>query len=78
MTLEIPVKKQNKQLSELITQLKQEEEIILTQDGKPVARLVSIYRPPVKRVPGSAKGQITIMPGFDDPLPEEILSAFES
>jgi len=48
MTLEIPVKKQNEQLAELITQLKQEKEIILTQDGKPVARLVSIYRQPAK------------------------------
>lgn len=78
MTLEIPVKKKNNQLAELITQLEQEEEIILTQDGKPVARLVSLYRKPTKRTPGSAKGQITIMPDFDDPLPEEILSAFES
>jgi predicted nucleic acid-binding protein len=32
---------------------------------------------PVRRVPGSAKGKITVMPGFEDPLPEAVIKDFE-
>jgi antitoxin (DNA-binding transcriptional repressor) of toxin-antitoxin stability system len=42
-----------------------------------VARLVPIRPPAAKRVPGSAGGQFRVPKEFFDPLPEEILNAFE-
>jgi hypothetical protein len=33
---------------------------------------------PKPRVPGTASGMITITPDFDDPLPDDLLTAFES
>lgn len=41
------------------------EEIIITQNDKPVAQILPIKRP-LKR--GSAKGKVWISPDFDEPL----------
>ena len=30
-----------------------------------------------RRVPGGAVGLITVLPGFNDPLPDELLAQFE-
>ncbi len=64
-------------LSKLLEQVGQGEEIIIAKSGKPVARLVALNEKPKRRVPGSAKGQITIAEDFDSPLPEEIQRYFE-
>jgi len=62
------------QLSKLISA---GEEVIIARYGEPVARLVPI-RPPVdKRIPGSARGKFTVPPEFFEPLPAELLKAFE-
>lgn len=53
------------------------EEITLTQDGIPVARLVSVSGPKKERVPGSAKGLFIVGDDFDDPLPDDLQRAFE-
>ena len=62
------------QLSKLIAA---GEEVVIARYGEPVARLVPIRPPAVKRTPGSARGKFKVPPGFFDPLPEEILNAFE-
>ena len=59
------------------------EEVIIAEDGKPLARLVaieSVHGPdmPGRRVPGSAMGQIVLSPDFDAPLPDDVLELFES
>jgi prevent-host-death family protein len=56
-------------LSRLLDRAQAGEEIIIARDGRPVARLVPIGEPAVRR-PGSARGRIRVLPGFDDPLPE--------
>jgi antitoxin (DNA-binding transcriptional repressor) of toxin-antitoxin stability system len=49
-------------LVELITNASTGEEIVITQDEKPVARLLVEKAPERKpRVPGSAKGQLVIL-----------------
>jgi antitoxin (DNA-binding transcriptional repressor) of toxin-antitoxin stability system len=53
------------------------EEVVIARYGEPVARLVPIRPPAAKRVPGSARGQFTVPKTFFDPLPDEILNAFE-
>ncbi|NPV30025.1 MAG: type II toxin-antitoxin system Phd/YefM family antitoxin [Firmicutes bacterium] len=63
--------------SKLLARVKEGEEIIIAKAGKPVARLVPVKEQPAKRVPGSAKGKITIAPDFDVPLAESVLELFE-
>ncbi len=66
------------QLSKLISRVTAGEEIIISKNGEPVARLVKIQKPIKKRIPGKAKGIIKIKEGFNDPLPEKVLDAFEN
>lgn len=62
-------------LSRLVAQARQGEEVIIMRAGKPVARLVPISE---ERTPGLARGRVRIGADFDAPLPEEILDAFEA
>jgi prevent-host-death family protein len=65
-------------LSRLLTRVESGEEITIAKAGKPVARLVPVDHNVVKRIPGTAKGEIIIADHFDDPLPDDLLRAFES
>jgi prevent-host-death family protein len=60
--------------SRLLDRVAQGEEIIIAKSGRPVAKLVRVAKEP--RKPGRLKGRIRISPDFDEPLPDEILSAF--
>jgi len=62
------------QLSKLIADGK---EVVIARYGEPVARLVPIRPPAARRVPGTARGKFTVPKEFFDPLPPEILNAFE-
>jgi antitoxin (DNA-binding transcriptional repressor) of toxin-antitoxin stability system len=53
------------------------EEVLIARYGEPVARLIPLRQPAAKRIPGSAQGKFTVPAEFFDPLPEEILNAFE-
>jgi prevent-host-death family protein len=57
--------------SKLLKRVQSGEEIIIARSGKPVARMIP-YNPEetTPRIPGIDKGKVTIMPDFDDPLPE--------
>lgn len=61
-------------LSRLLERVAQGEEVIIAKSGRPVARLVRVAAEP--RQPGRLKGRIHMGPGFDEPLPDEILKAF--
>ena len=68
-------------LSSLLAEVEAGSEVIIARAGKPIAKLVPITRSKEQkvrrdRIAGFLKGQIRIGPGFDDPLPEEILAAF--
>ena len=65
------------QLSRLLERVLQGEEIVIARSGRPVASLVAIPERPARRVPGTAKGQISLSPDFDEPLSEEVLQGFE-
>ena len=77
MTLTLNVHEAQIQLAQLLERVRQGEEIIIAEAGRPVARLVLIDRPTAPRVPGSAKDQGVIADDFDTPLPESILGDFE-
>jgi prevent-host-death family protein len=62
--------------SKLIDRVGEGEEIIIAKAGKPVARLIAYKEAaPPKRKPGSMKGKIKILPGFDA-LDKEIEKLF--
>lgn len=56
-------------LAELIEEVKQGEEIVLTDQNQPVARLVAVSPSPRPRAKaGTLKGKIWMSPDFDKPL----------
>ena len=63
-------------LSELVERAAAGEEIIIAKAGKPRARLVPLEAATPKRVPGGWEGKVWIADDFDDPLPPELLAAF--
>ena len=70
---QIAIQQAQTQLSQLVQAARLGEEIVLMENDRPVARLVSIEEPEPKSRPrprfGSGKGLILYMaPDFDEPL----------
>ena len=63
--------------SKLIERVRLGEDIIIAKAGEPVARLVPVKPRVIRRVPGSARGQIIMSPDFDAPLPDDLQRNFE-
>jgi prevent-host-death family protein len=55
------------QLSRLLEQVENGDEIIIARNGKPVARLVPAQRRTSPREPGGWEGRVWIADDFDDP-----------
>ncbi len=66
------------ELSRLVDEVVAGEEVIIQRAGKPIARLVPVA-PVLKpsRVLGGLAGQLSVPDNFDDPLPDDMLDAFE-
>jgi prevent-host-death family protein len=65
------------QLHELWEAVRRGENIIISEDDKPVARLVVISPVVGVRKFGTMKGKIWIADDFDAPLPDDIQAVFE-
>ena len=65
------------QFSRLVVAAASGEEIIIAKSGKPVARLGPLLRQKSQRKLGALIGKLRIPEGFDAPLPDEVLDAFE-
>jgi prevent-host-death family protein len=65
------------QLPELLEAASRGENVTISQDGKPVVRLVPVKPLRGDRKPGGMEGLIWMADDFDAPLPEEIQRAFE-
>lgn len=69
------------QLSDLVARASQGEEITLARHGRPIARLMPLAEV-VPAAPdrgfGIGRADITIPDDFDEPLPADILEAFEA
>lgn len=63
-------------LPELVERAARGEEIIIARNGEPRARLVPL-QPRKARVPGRGAGRWTVIGDLNEPLPDEVLAAFE-
>ena len=64
-------------LSRLIQNAADGEEVIISRGPKPVARLVAVGDIKGRRKPGALKGVLVVVPAFFKPLPREELAAWE-
>jgi antitoxin (DNA-binding transcriptional repressor) of toxin-antitoxin stability system len=76
MTINITLPQANNQFLELIQRVKAGEEVAILEAGILIARISPISNAQPPRIPGQDKDQITILSGFDDPLPSDILDGF--
>jgi prevent-host-death family protein len=63
-------------VSRLIDQVNAGEEVVITRDGRAVARLVPAESKPRRKL-GTLKSKIWMSDDFDAPLPDEMLKLFE-
>lgn len=66
------------QLSRLLSRVEKGEEIVIANRGVPIAKLVPL-QPKKTRLEslGRDRGRYVVPTGFNDPLPEDLLGAFE-
>ena len=64
-------------LSRLLDRAASGEEIVITRNGRPVAKLVAATPVRKPRKLGVLKGRIRVGRDFDAPLPDHVLDAFE-
>lgn len=64
-------------LSRYLAELEQGEVIVLCRRNVPIAEIRAIDRPSGERPVGLAKGEFDIPDSFFEPLPDEIVDAFE-
>ena len=63
------------QLSKLLAQVQNGEDVVIARGKEPVARLVR-FDPPKPRRPGRYKGKMSVTPAFFDPLPDDESAAW--
>lgn len=64
-------------LAELVQRARAGEEIVIVEDGRPLARLVSADADEQRRGFGMFKGEVWVAEDFDAPLSEEELGEWE-
>lgn len=64
-------------LSRLVDQAAAGEDVIVSRNGKPVARITQLAPPRPKVRFGVLAGKLRIAADFDAPLPDEVLARFE-
>jgi prevent-host-death family protein len=73
MTRTVSIDEAQEKLQDLLAQALDGNEVIITEHGRPVARLVPVPVAPLKkkRVAGLNRGKIWTSEDFDKPLPDE-------
>jgi prevent-host-death family protein len=74
---EINVHEAKTHLSRLLLRVAGGEEIVIARAGKPVAKLVPIDPKP-QRVIGQDDGLFEVPEDFDAPLPDQVLTLFQT
>jgi prevent-host-death family protein len=73
--MDVGVHEAKTSLSRLLRRVALGEEITIRNGGRPVARLVSVEASDERRF-GQDRGRFEVPDDFDEPLPDEVLSAF--
>lgn len=76
MTQTINIHEAKTRLSQLLQQVEEGDEIIISRANKPIAKLVAYREKAQQRRLGEAKGMVEIMPDFEQ-LPEDFLEHFQ-
>ena len=76
MTITVNIHAAKTQLSRLLEQVEEGEEIVIARAGKPIARIVPLVPSRPKRKLGLLEGQYTVADNIDDPLPDDLLEEF--
>jgi antitoxin (DNA-binding transcriptional repressor) of toxin-antitoxin stability system len=71
MTKTVDVEEAKTRLPELLSLALEGNEVIISEDDKPVARLVPFSEKGQRRVADLNKGEIWMSDDFDEPLPDE-------
>ena len=78
--MKVSVKDAKNQFSDMLNRIAIGEEVVITDKGEPVAKLVPMPATKKKKRGkfkfGSAKGEFTVPDDFNDPLPKEIEDLF--
>jgi prevent-host-death family protein len=77
MSVEVNVHEAKTHLSRLLEQAMAGEDVVIMRSGRRLVRLTPVESAPFQRRLGTAKGEVVIADDFDDPLPDDILDAFE-
>jgi prevent-host-death family protein len=64
-------------LSEYLDAVSKGERVVICNRNRPVAELRAIAASPAARRLGTAAGEVAIASAFNDPLPDDLLDAFE-
>lgn len=75
--MRIALTKAAAELDRLVDRAAAGAEVVITKRGRPVAALVPVTLPPVRRVFGALRGEVTVPASFFDPLPEDELTAWD-
>ncbi len=72
----VGVREAKNHLSRLLDDVAAGEELVITRRGKVIASLVPVCARPKRRF-ATDRGRFVVPEDFDDPLPEDLLDAFE-
>jgi prevent-host-death family protein len=61
----------SRQLADLLAIVEHNDEVVIAQNGQPIARLTSVALMKKKRIAGLNRGMIWTSEDFDAPLPDE-------
>ena len=75
--IEVNVHRAKTNLSQLLQRVEAGEEVVISRDGVPVARLVRVERAREgRRRLGADRGLFTVPEDFNAPLPDDVLAVF--
>ncbi len=76
--VQVHIEEIQQQLLAFLQRLEAGETLVITRAGKPVAEIIPIVSDAKALRPfGLCAGEFTVPEDFDEPLPEDILKAFE-
>ncbi|MCG3188626.1 MAG: hypothetical protein LKCHEGNO_00735 [Burkholderiaceae bacterium] len=64
-------------LSQLVDQAASGQDVVVSRNGKPLARITRLANPGRKVRFGLLAGKLTVPKEFDAPLPDDVLTRFE-